>query len=70
MKAFKGFLNKVTSSHFSQVNFKQADLHNLKLTLIRTPWDIVFDEECIDNSVSNLMDLFLTTGCPKKNQNY
>ena len=60
MKAFKGFLNKVRSSHFSQVNFKQADLHNLKLTLIRTPWDIVFDEECIDNSVSNLMDLFLT----------
>ena len=48
MKAFKGFLNKVTSSHFSQVNFKQADLHNLKLTLIRTPWDIVFDEEYID----------------------
>ena len=48
MKAFKGFLNKITSSHFSQVNFKQVDLHNLKLTLIRTPWDIVFDEEYID----------------------
>ena len=41
-------------------NFKKADLHNLKATLAYTPWDIVFDESSIDNSLQSWIDLFLT----------
>ncbi len=41
-------------------NFKKADLYNLKATLAYTPWDIVFDESSIDNSLQNWMHLFLT----------
>ena len=46
--------------HVKKVNnWKKADINGLKDTILHTPWDLTFKEDCIDTSVNNWTDLLL-----------
>ena len=53
-------INKKPSVQRKVYNFKKVDWNALRSTIERTPWDIVMDETCIDISLSNWMDLYLS----------
>ena len=41
-------------------NLQKADLHNLKKATLRTPWDLVFEDDCIHTNVTNKIHLVFT----------
>lgn len=53
-------INKRPPAQRKVYNFKKVDWDALRLTIEHTPWDIVIDDNCIDTSLSNWMDLYLS----------